>query len=223
MSKSVRQVREGGFTGDLTTCVAFATRKGADSVDLFLEKVPSPRAFEWNIFHKRKAIGQCCIDIDGVLCVDPSRLDNDDGERYLRFLRETKPLVRPTAKLGVLVTSRLEKYRKETEQWLESHGFEYDDLRMLDAPSAEARRQAGMAVKFKAAVYSEHPGFHIFIESSPDQSAKIANMTGRSVLCFSEQRVYEPGMTFKAANAGARKFVARGFRKIQNTLRTAGR
>jgi uncharacterized HAD superfamily protein len=223
MLKSVRLVSEKGFAGDLTTCVAFATRKGAESVDMYLEKVPSPRAFEWNLFHKRKAIGQCCIDIDGVLCIDPSRLDNDDGERYLRFLDEAKPLVRPTAKLGVLVTSRLEKYRPQTERWLAKHGIEYDELRMLDAANAEERRRGGLAVKFKAAVYSEHPGFHIFIESSPRQSAKIASITGRSVLCFSEQRVYEPGMTFRAANSGAKKLVARGYRKFRQVIQSGSR
>jgi len=37
------------------------------------------------------------------------------------------------------VTCRLEKYREETEAWLDEHGVTYDNLVMMDHPDMEAR------------------------------------------------------------------------------------
>ena len=41
-------------------------------------------------------LNDSCLDIDGVLCRDPSPEENDDGPRYEKFLTETNPLVIPT-------------------------------------------------------------------------------------------------------------------------------
>lgn len=51
----------------------------------------------------------------------------------------------PSHPIKALVTSRLEKYRPETEEWLRRHGVVYEQLIMLDLPSAAERRQAGVA------------------------------------------------------------------------------
>ena len=212
-----KAVRESSFTGKHTTCALYSTQSHHDGVDICLEKVPSPRAFEWNLFHT--SVNECCVDIDGVLCVDPSGAQNDDGENYRNFLLNAKPLMRPTAEIGVLVTSRLEKYREETESWLEKHNIRYGELFMLDLPDAKLRRELGIHAEFKADIYAKHPGAHLFIESESDQAQEIAKRTGRSVLCFTEQRIYNPEMSLKKLDSSARKLAVRGFNKVRRVVR----
>ena len=86
-------------------------------VDMYLEICDLPRVFEWNIMH-HGVVERSCFDLDGVLCIDPTESDDDDGEIYKSFLRQVKPLFVPTKEIGNIVTCRLEKYREETEEWL---------------------------------------------------------------------------------------------------------
>ena len=48
-------------------------------VDLYREVVAMPRVFEWNLMHGT-VLANSCVDIDGVLCLDPTDEENDDGE-----------------------------------------------------------------------------------------------------------------------------------------------
>lgn len=217
ITEAVKLIEGADFGGKYTTCVVYATLRGSLAVDIYFEKVANPRAFEWNIFHK-PALGECCVDIDGVLCVDPTDEENDDGENYRHFLLNAKPLIRPTATIGTLVTSRLEKYRAETQQWLENNSIEYHKLVMLDLPNGEARRRLGVHGKFKAEVYAKHPGAHLFIESEPRQALEIAQLSGRSVLCFADQRIYTPEMSLKSLDAGTRHLSIRGYRRAKKLL-----
>jgi uncharacterized HAD superfamily protein len=71
--------------------------------------------------HHGHLLKYCCVDIDGVLCLDPTDCQNDDGAAYEKFLEEAVPMLAPTRPIGALVTSRLEKYRGLTEKWLAKH------------------------------------------------------------------------------------------------------
>jgi orotate phosphoribosyltransferase len=122
-------------------------------VDLYREVVAMPRVFEWNLMHGT-VLANSCMDIDGVLCRDPTDEENDDGERYHRFLRETPALLLPTAPVGWLVTSRLEKYRAPTEEWLARHKVQYRELRMMQYPDKAARQAARAYARFKADIYA---------------------------------------------------------------------
>ena len=55
------------------------------TVDYSFETVATPRYFQWNIFN-HTTLEKACFDIDGVLCVDPTEEQNDDGEKYREFL-----------------------------------------------------------------------------------------------------------------------------------------
>ena len=122
-----------------------------EETDFVFEVVPQPRLFQWNLMH-HKFLEQSCVDIDGVLCFDPSDDENDDGAAYLRFLADARPLHVPTRRIGALVTSRLEKYRPQTEAWLAARGIEYDELVMLDLPSKEERQRLAAHGRFKSNV-----------------------------------------------------------------------
>ncbi|WP_067561836.1 hypothetical protein [Halofilum ochraceum] len=136
-------------------------------------------------------VGAFCIDIDGVLCVDPAPAENDDGRRYRRFLRGARPLTLPTHEVGWLVTSRLERYRAETEDWLSRHGVRYRDLLMMDYPNQAARQQARAYDRFKADAYLA-TGAELFVESAPHTAEGIARLSGRPVFCFETRQLIQP-------------------------------
>ena len=199
------------------TAAVYASRLGTSQVDLYFEKVEMPRVFAWNLFH-RNELAECCVDIDGVLCQDPTHDENDDGTRYLRFLESTTPLARPTYRIGHLVTSRLEKYREPTVRWLKGHGIQFDHLHMLDLPSAAERRRLGCHAQFKADVYRSLDMASLFIESDPSQALEIARLSGKPVLDYSSQRLAEPVWNTALVSAQCSTLRRRIFNRIQRTF-----
>ncbi len=181
-------------------------------VDIHFEAIRGDRIFEWNMMHHGHVLGRCCLDIDGVLCVDPSPEQNDDGPAYRTFLREARPLWIPTVPVAFLVTSRLEKYREPTETWLHRHGVQYGELRMLDLPSARARQAARAHASFKAQVYRSTPT-ELFIESNPGQAREIAQLTGQPVLCIETRRMVYPSPA--AVHRSAHKLPRLFFRRLR--------
>lgn len=164
----------------LTFCVAYGTGEAAPEVDLALATVPEPRVFEWNVLH-HPIVSRAGFDIDGVLCIDPTERENDDGPAYMEFLFGAAPLHRPRREIAMLVTSRLEKYRPATEDWLARNGVRYRELRMLDLPDAETRRRLGVHASFKAECYRQSD-CALFVESELHQAREIARLSGKPVL-----------------------------------------
>ena len=162
-------------------CVVYATPDKERTVDYALETVSTPRYFQWNIFN-HSTLEKACFDIDGVLCVDPSSEENDDGMKYREFLLNASPLYIPGSKIGTLVTSRLEKYRNETEAWLKANGVKYDKLIMLDLPDMNARQKANCHAAHKAKEY-RLKYYNLFIESDLNQAIEINRITKKPVFC----------------------------------------
>lgn len=162
-------------------CAVYVVPGKERSVDYCLETVPTPRYFQWNLFN-HTSLEKACFDIDGVLCVDPTDEQNDDGKKYREFLFDAEPLYIPGSKLGTLVTSRLEKYRFETETWLKKQGVQYDNLVMLDLPNADARRRANNHGKHKAQEFKKSD-YVLFVESDLRQAIEINRLTKKPVFC----------------------------------------
>jgi len=181
-----------GMSGRVTMTAVYVAPDARAMVDHAFEEIVGPRVFEWNLMHGGM-IGRSCVDIDGVLCVDPTERQNDDGPRYRRFLEQTPPLLLPSTPVGRLVTCRLEKYRNLTEQWLASHGVQYGELIMMDLPSKAARLAAGPHGRFKAEVYASTDAL-LFIESSQRQALDIARFSGRPVLCIETRKMVNPSL-----------------------------
>jgi uncharacterized HAD superfamily protein len=169
MQRARARLAEAAPDVEATFLTAYAYERSLDHVDVALETCPKPRIFEWNMLHAWM-VTRACFDIDGVLCRDPSAAENDDG----------------------IVTSRLEKYRPETEAWLAAHGIEYEHLHMLDLPSARDRRRLGGHASFKAAVYASDPEAVLFVESDPAQAAVIARKSGKPVLDYQNRMLARP-------------------------------
>lgn len=166
---------------DIKYCAIYVVPGKEKKVDYLFEVVPLPRYFQWNVFN-HTSLEKACFDIDGVLCIDPTGEQNDDGEKYREFILNAPPLFIPGAKIGTLVTSRLEKYRTETETWLKNNNIRYNELIMLDLPDMKARQKANNHAEHKAKYYMEKP-YVLFIESSLSQALEINRITKKPVLC----------------------------------------
>jgi uncharacterized HAD superfamily protein/hypoxanthine phosphoribosyltransferase len=165
----------------LLFCVIYAVPEKVSELDYVFETVSTPRYFQWNIMN-HSTLEKACFDIDGVLCLDPTSQENDDGEKYRSFLLNASPLFIPRSKIGTLVTSRLEKYRLETEAWLRMHKVKYNELIMLDLPDKKARQKANCHGSHKAKTYGLSK-YNLFVESDLTQALEINKITGKPVFC----------------------------------------
>ncbi|TPJ33281.1 phosphoribosyltransferase [Mesorhizobium sp. B2-8-3] len=208
MRDAREKVAASGIEGDFIFAAVFGLSLQHEETDMVFEAVPHPRMFQWNFMH-HVFLEQCCVDIDGVLCLDPTEDENDDGPAYEKFLAEARPLLGPTRKIGWLVTSRLEKYRKLTEAWLASRDIKYDHLIMLDLPNKAERQRLGTHGSFKAEFYRKSDAI-LFIESEHEQAQRIAKLSGKPVLCVETNMVSLPDpMSLPALQQAARNLPAR--------------
>jgi len=200
MEKVKSRLKDTKLSYQIYYAAVYASPRGHQYVDYWYEIVDMPRCFEWNIMH-HSILTNSCVDIDGVLCRDPTPEENDDGERYREFLANVKPLVVPTKPIGWLVTCRLEKYRELTEMWLRKHGIQYKSLIMMDLPDKATRLALGNHAKFKAEIYKSVKA-SLFIESSYKQAIEIVRLTGKPVFCVETGQMINPGFVMKSYNQG---------------------
>lgn len=161
----------------------------SDFIDFAFEKVNSPRLFQWN-YMNHCFLQDSCFDIDGVLCQDPTEDENDDGDKYRRFLITAKPLFIPQYKIPYIVTSRLEKYRNETTKWLEDNDVKYDHLIMLSGYTADERKRLNLHAKFKAEQYRQLIDIQLFMESDRKQAEEISKLSGKLCFCVSTDELF---------------------------------
>jgi len=154
----------------------------------FYRMMPLPRVFQWNMFHSFWT-QHSCMDIDGVLCRDPIREENDDGLRYRSFLSTVNPRYLPSVQVHTFVTSRLEKYRLVTAAWLHKHNILYQNLVMHSASSKKERMKAGDHAKRKAKAYIDSKQ-RLFFESSERQAREIFRITHLPVICTDTMVLY---------------------------------
>ncbi|ERM81226.1 hypothetical protein P872_09025 [Rhodonellum psychrophilum GCM71 = DSM 17998] len=181
IKKCKESLKDIGDNFTLSFCAIYVIPGKENLVDYHFEVVPLPRYFQWNVLN-HYFLEKSCFDIDGVLCVDPTEDLNDDGPKYIDFVLNAAPLFIPEVKIGTIVTSRLEKYRKETETWLANNNVKYNDLVMLDLPNKEARQKANNHAAHKAKTYASS-GYVLFVESSLSQAIEINRITKKPVLC----------------------------------------
>lgn len=210
-------VDEMPFAARVIYGAVYAVPSAIDLVDIACEIVPPPRVFSWNLM-SHSVLGRACVDIDGVLCVDPTSGENDDGPRYREFLRTARPHMLPSRPVQALVTSRLARYRPETEAWLAAHDVVYDELHMLDLPDAVTRQARNDHAVFKAEVYRDSDAI-LFIESNATQAPEIARLTRKAVVCTDDGTFHE-GMSApsRSLRSGTRR-ARRGLRRLRRSSR----
>ena len=172
---------------------------GKSQVDYYYREVSQPRMFEWNWWRNWWAQFALC-DLDGVLCEDwkgKSEVEND--LEFAKHVREAAPLYIPQVPIKAVVTSRIEKYRKDTEDWLAKHNVSYSALIMHPATTPEQRRQMNDHAIRKAKAYADTPdeGYknitkvNFFVESDVRQAAQIFKLTQRPVLCIDSMTMFK--------------------------------
>lgn len=193
--RSLRHVRkrieQSGLKGNFTYCCVYGILNSHPDADVVMEAVGLPMPCEWNVMHT-DILGESCVDIDGVLCSNCPPEDDDDGPRYLEFLRTVHPLYKPTKKIAYLVTGRKKKYRRQTEEWLARHGIEYGELIMFDDNGTNAEHG-----HHKADVYRDLKAA-LFIESELDQAETIAKLSGKRVLCVETHHLITPEFSYQS-------------------------
>lgn len=157
--------------------------------DIWSVDLPWPHLLEWNVFNSILS-PSAAMDFDGILCHDCPPESDDDGPRYLEFIRNAQPLYVPRrCPVPLIVTARIERYRAETENWLRRHGIAWHRLVMHPAKNLSDRRRDNIAA-YKARHYSlwakshiPRPGPHIFFESDDRQAYDISRISKLLTVC----------------------------------------
>lgn len=162
--------------------------------DIYSRELPHPHLLEWNLFNSIFS-PHLATDFDGILCEDCPREDDDDGPRYASFLQKARPLYpQRRVRIPLIVTARLERWRGLTEQWLAQHGMSCDKLIMGPWKNNAARARADIGAwkggHFRTFAARRHRHGPFFAESEPAQAKRIAEVSGRIVICPAAGRCY---------------------------------
>ncbi|MEO1008332.1 MAG: phosphoribosyltransferase family protein [Planctomycetota bacterium] len=223
MNRAREYIRGLGLADKAIFLTVFSFPEHPEAADIVLQEIPRPMCFQWSFLHTRE-LAAFALDIDGLICRDATKEEDDDGERYLRFLEHADPLLLPTMPVGWLVTSRLEKYRPQTEAWMRRHNVEYDKLIMLDVPTKADRERPGFHAQYKADAYKAIDA-KLFVESSAGLADEIARLSGKPAMCLTSNRVIgSPEMERREAAMLRRRHLIRRMRsRIKRTVLGRGR
>ena len=184
----------------VSSFTVFKAKNSSFSPDYWIISSDTPRVFAWNMFNHNQLTGEIAIDLDGILCPDPTSQENDDGDKYLNFIQNTTLKVSPLFAVKAIVTGRLEKYRKPTEKWLQKNGVQYGELVMNDAPDALFRRTKKFVTDFgevdQISDFKSQALIRIkpllFVESNLNQAMNITKLTSITTYAFDDDLVIHP-------------------------------
>lgn len=213
IERAKKLVADAGLPHRITYLAAYAAPQSTRMVDIFLEEVPIPRFFEWNVMN-HPHLESCCMEIDGVLCSDLE----DHGPEDAVAVKRAQPLFMTEYEIGHLVTGRPESLRRETEEWLKQHKVRYRHLHMLGEASSGTHQPAGSQTRFKATTYRDCTDAELFIEGCPDQAAEISNISGKPVLCLRTGELYRPGMSIARVQAQYHTLARRLYWRTRHAL-----
>ena len=160
------------------------TKDSRSMLDFYYKILPTVWYTEWSLTDAKK--GALASDLDGVICENcPAGVDSNE-ELYQEWIRNAKPNVIPTFEIDAIISSRLEKYRAETERWLARYGVRYKELLLWDVQSKSER--IGRAQRKAELLLRRMP--HIFWESSFEEASEIWKATRIPTLCFDEMCLF---------------------------------
>lgn len=162
----------------ITKASLFVTAEAAHLVDLYYKVIPDPVLFEWNLMHAKK--GNLATDLDGVICHNPPKGLDADEAAYLEWIRNARPYLVPLYEIDAIVSSRLERYRTVTEEWLAKNRVPYKKLILWDLPSINDRH--GRFAKYKAEILLRIKP-DVYWESNFNEAKQIYDSTRIPTLC----------------------------------------
>jgi len=155
-------------------------------VDIYEEVIGTHTMLEWAFLHHRLSLNTA-FDLEGVLCEKVPEGCDDHEEKYARWIKDAKAYLIPVYEVDCIVSSRLEKYRPETEAWLKKNGVKYKELILWDVPSNKDRKN--LFSKYKIDILTRLQP-KLYIESSNEVSKDIWQATKIPVLCADEMMMY---------------------------------
>lgn len=165
---------------------------GIATPDIILEDISDwytkPHIFEWHLMTHPAYVNDTIFDLDGVICVDPP--DERNIEAYESYLDNPIPFHIPSTSQHItIITYRMDKYRPQTERFLDSVGITNRDLVMYQAETYN-QRALEPPWDYKARYYRANDKFKLFIESDELQATLIHKATGKPVYCVSTNRMF---------------------------------
>ena len=181
--KAYKSIKDTGINWEIHRASIYATEQSMKYLDRYHTHLDLPHWFEWNLLGNMHLIQSFSLatDLDGILCRDFTLEEDDDGERYINAMRNMACLLPRSINLPLIVTARLEKYRKETQKWLEDNQCSCTRLVMGPWESKEERERSDIAA-WKLGVCNDYR-IRMFVESDPYIAKRMANTKGVVILC----------------------------------------
>jgi hypoxanthine phosphoribosyltransferase len=189
-------------TGNAMRNVLFSLRKSNDQIikfavygspknkpediDFICEECPLPRAFQWNIW-KHNGAKDWATDMDGVLCRDPSKKENDKGPKLENFYKTADSKFLFSKPIKYIITSREERFRKATVEWLQQHNIVYEKLIMKPNNMPGGNQSHA---EYKANTINNLPDVIFYIESDPKQAKIMSQLVKIPIWCIDNQKLY---------------------------------
>lgn len=190
--RSIAEVKEWVFKNDQINryvyASVFARPRGSSELDFFAKPLYGQQVLEWNFLNCNQT-KNLVVDLDGVLCFDPPKFDEETQagrESYLDWVRNAK--VKYPARfirLPAIVSYRCEYAREATEEWLQKAGVKYDSLHLFPG---DPRDRTFQAKQLKGAFYKKN-NYGLFVESSSSQAWDIWNYSKKPVLDLEGKKV----------------------------------
>ena len=193
----------------LLFCCVYAEPARKNMVDIPLMLLDRPRLFEWNIFHN-SILSSSCVELDGVLCKAYEGIVKGKDEAYQQYIANVQPNFIPKSKIAVIATSRQEKWRAVTEEWLKSNKIQFGELVM-------ANNEESNPALYKANFYKKRSKLQLFLEGSKKEALQIFELTGKDVYCL-EDNTMLTRMNYKKLSLQIKRRSIYLFRDIKETL-----
>jgi hypothetical protein len=184
INKAAERIREQYPGATVHTGVLFANDKNKGMDDSYHTIINGYQLFQWNMMHYK--LGPVGFDLDGIIC--ESNPNHRNEEKYLEFLTEAHPYLIPEFEIDYIITSRPERFRPQTEKWLEENGVRYKNLIMWDAPGRP--RGDDEAASFKGRIIKDTPIFY-YLVGGIEQAERIWGITNVPCLYVNEMRIVD--------------------------------
>lgn len=173
------------------TVIKFAvygsSKNKMSDIDFVCEECPLPRAFQWNIW-KHSQAKQWATDMDGVLCRDPTKKENDKGLKLENFYRTAESKFLFTKPIKYIITSREERFREATASWLKNYNIQYEKLIMKPTGHPGGNQYHA---EYKAKTINELKDIELYIESDIDQATLISKLVKNiPIWCTDGQKLF---------------------------------
>ncbi|CAM4196943.1 phosphoribosyltransferase [Vreelandella rituensis] len=162
-----------------STLAVYSSKPIRNDVDIILDFLPHPRAFEWNIFH-HNVMSRSCICLEGMISEGGPGGDKD--AMCFRYI--------PSRIIDTIVTCQNESSRHEVEAFLASCGISYQNLVMADNDTNVMAMDS--LVRFKVETFMASAA-ELFIEENSDQARLICQGARKPVFCLRDNCIYNPG------------------------------